>query len=202
MILYIAIALMRHSINRFIGMALFGSNEREAGAWMWRLTFFSNFYASICSLQYAVNERLADLFVLHYLNILLIILWWIAFLACLFMPPGYVGEEQSNSKAASAAAKATDKYLSKNGEIELGTMGQSEEQRERLLGEEGAQGIVSAQELYERGLNRTARLETSANSPIGDYEVNLCHSCHVQRPLRSKHCRFAGKCVHKFDHFW
>ncbi|TYZ64937.1 hypothetical protein PybrP1_000610 [[Pythium] brassicae (nom. inval.)] len=28
----------------------------------------------------------------------------------------------------------------------------------------------------------------------------LCHSCHVQRPLRSKHCRVCRTCVHQFDH--
>jgi palmitoyltransferase len=28
----------------------------------------------------------------------------------------------------------------------------------------------------------------------------LCHSCHVQRPLRSKHCRVCKTCIHHFDH--
>lgn len=29
----------------------------------------------------------------------------------------------------------------------------------------------------------------------------LCHTCHVARPLRSKHCRVSGKCVLMFDHY-
>lgn len=29
----------------------------------------------------------------------------------------------------------------------------------------------------------------------------LCHTCHVARPLRSKHCRVQRKCVLLFDHF-
>jgi ankyrin repeat protein len=29
----------------------------------------------------------------------------------------------------------------------------------------------------------------------------LCHTCHVARPLRSKHCRVHRKCVLLFDHF-
>lgn len=31
-------------------------------------------------------------------------------------------------------------------------------------------------------------------------ERPLCHSCHVQRPLRSKHCRVCKTCIHQFDH--
>lgn len=31
-------------------------------------------------------------------------------------------------------------------------------------------------------------------------ERKLCHSCHVQRPLRAKHDKFLRACVHKFDH--
>jgi palmitoyltransferase ZDHHC13/17 len=29
----------------------------------------------------------------------------------------------------------------------------------------------------------------------------LCHTCHVARPLRAKHCRIHRKCVLLFDHF-
>ncbi|GMI25641.1 hypothetical protein TeGR_g5239, partial [Tetraparma gracilis] len=29
----------------------------------------------------------------------------------------------------------------------------------------------------------------------------LCHSCHLRRPLRSKHCRVMRKCVLMFDHY-
>jgi len=42
-----------------------------------------------------------------------------------------------------------------------------------------------------------------ARSPTGKHKVplpNLCHSCHVLRPVRSKHCRVCRKCVHVFDH--
>jgi palmitoyltransferase ZDHHC13/17 len=31
-------------------------------------------------------------------------------------------------------------------------------------------------------------------------ELQLCHSCHIARPLRSKHCRITGTCVLAFDH--
>ena len=29
---------------------------------------------------------------------------------------------------------------------------------------------------------------------------NLCHSCHLRRPVRSKHCRVCRRCVSVFDH--
>ncbi len=30
----------------------------------------------------------------------------------------------------------------------------------------------------------------------------VCHTCHLSKPLRSKHCKILGRCVNKFDHFW
>jgi palmitoyltransferase ZDHHC13/17 len=33
-----------------------------------------------------------------------------------------------------------------------------------------------------------------------DDAVPLCHSCHIARPLRSKHCNITGTCVLAFDH--
>ncbi|KAJ8605201.1 hypothetical protein CTAYLR_000424 [Chrysophaeum taylorii] len=36
--------------------------------------------------------------------------------------------------------------------------------------------------------------------PPADHPT-LCHSCHIQRPLRAKHCRVRRKCVMAFDHY-
>lgn len=32
-------------------------------------------------------------------------------------------------------------------------------------------------------------------------EQQLCHTCHIVRPIRSKHCRTARRCVLMFDHY-
>lgn len=30
---------------------------------------------------------------------------------------------------------------------------------------------------------------------------SVCHSCHIRRPIRAKHCKIQNQCIHKFDHF-
>ena len=40
----------------------------------------------------------------------------------------------------------------------------------------------------------------SKDFPPQDKRVNLCHSCRIVKPLRSKHCRVTRRCVLMFDH--
>mmetsp|Transcript_55064 Transcript_55064/g.133785 ORF Transcript_55064/g.133785 Transcript_55064/m.133785 type:complete len:634 (+) Transcript_55064:324-2225(+) len=57
--------------------------------------------------------------------------------------------------------------------------------------------IQKWRKLYEETLESYA--DESADP--ASYPFQLCHTCHVARPLRSKHCRFQRKCVLVFDHF-
>ena len=49
---------------------------------------------------------------------------------------------------------------------------------------------------YEKGLKFIGTLESEEEN-----EYRLCHTCHVRKPLRSKHCKILNYCIHKFDHF-
>ena len=57
---------------------------------------------------------------------------------------------------------------------------------------------------YEETLESFALVDDSSNSSSG-YKLekkkpNLCHSCHIVKPIRSKHCRVMNHCVLLFDH--
>jgi palmitoyltransferase ZDHHC13/17 len=57
--------------------------------------------------------------------------------------------------------------------------------------------------LYELSIGGGANGNGSDNdvdNPDDDNTVPLCHSCHIARPLRSKHCNITGTCVLAFDH--
>ena len=46
-----------------------------------------------------------------------------------------------------------------------------------------------------------AAISLIAEHPDQAKSLNLCHTCHVVRPLRSKHCKIQRCCINKFDHF-
>lgn len=48
---------------------------------------------------------------------------------------------------------------------------------------------------YEKGLDFIG----SSGEDITPYQ--LCHTCHLRKPLRSKHDRCTNQCIYKFDHF-
>lgn len=139
-----------------------GSSEREYGVWMWRVTFLSNLFATLVSVSFALSEVLADLAALHLLNTVFQLLWWVCFLACLYVSPSLVEDTSP-------------------------TPGQADPGRKYP-----AHSYDAALEVIGSG----ALTEDMAAYPV------VCHTCRVVRPLRSKHCRSARRCVHKFDHFW
>jgi len=53
----------------------------------------------------------------------------------------------------------------------------------------------NAQYNYDKVLDNIALMVTDEDMP------NVCHTCHICKPLRSKHCKILGRCIYKFDHF-
>jgi len=51
-----------------------------------------------------------------------------------------------------------------------------------------------------RQYEETLEAYSDENFFARDDKPQLCHSCHIARPLRSKHCRVARRCVLMFDH--
>jgi len=52
---------------------------------------------------------------------------------------------------------------------------------------------------YEERLEMMACFETTEKLGTRRFR-NLCHTCHIERPLRTKHCKACRKCVRVFDH--
>ena len=55
------------------------------------------------------------------------------------------------------------------------------------------------QSLYDKTLELYANNDNI--NVINNEQMQLCHSCHIVRPLRSKHCRVQRKCILLFDHY-
>jgi hypothetical protein len=53
-----------------------------------------------------------------------------------------------------------------------------------------------------KGVTYDSVLESIGKSHGEENFRAVCHSCHVCKPLRSKHCKILRGCVNKFDHFW
>ncbi len=184
------IAASRVNAKYMLIFMLCGTTEKEQGVWMWRITCWSNLYATICSLQFAISPVMADLPLLHVANTFIQVMWWTFFISCLYKDPGFVGDSSHSSSEYN-----TEKKLAL---YKIGSNSGNDDSLQKLTAAEHGHQSNSNKSLYEEGLNILARL---VPNPTGQ-APNLCHTCRVHRPLRSKHCRITGHCVQKFDHFW
>lgn len=57
---------------------------------------------------------------------------------------------------------------------------------------------------YEETLESFALVDSTSDSTssyaLKQNKPNLCHSCHIVKPIRSKHCRVMNHCILLFDH--
>jgi len=171
------LGISRLKNKTILGYLFLGCGDVEMSAWIWRLSFVSNFIASYVVLQYTMSPVLADRPTLHMANTMLHLVWWALFMMCLLKSPGYVDEE-------TALINNRPRLESKPGvPLEDG----------KLIGGYHRHSYDAA--LVLMGTDIAADEFRSMTLPA------VCHTCRVQKPLRSKHCKVARKCVCKFDHF-
>lgn len=135
-----------------------GFDDKEVGAWPWRVVFLSNFVASLVTIVFAMDVTLADMYYLHLINTMTQVLWWIMFTMCLLKSPSFVSDLPATNPNGTKNPYTYDDVLTEYGK------------RDTLAGFEELPAI--------------------------------CHSCHVCKPIRSKHCKISRRCINKFDHFW
>jgi hypothetical protein len=163
-----------------LGYLFIGCGDAELGVWIWRVSFVSNFIASYVTLHYAMSAVLADYSTLHMINTMMHLLWWALFLMCLWKCPGLVPDESVafNTRRAEPSGSKPTNGVSADG----------------LIGGYHPHSYDAA--LVLMGSDMAVEDGSAVRLPA------VCHTCRVQKPLRSKHCKVARKCVCKFDHFW
>jgi hypothetical protein len=142
----------------------------------------SNFLATYISAGYSVSPVLADYGTLHLINTVVQFLWWILFTMCLVKSPGYVEDDSRVKQERANALSGSSNSSAKNGSSGKGAPKYHPHSYDAAL------------ELM--GSDLAVEEATAERLPA------VCHTCRVQKPLRSKHCKVKRKCVCKFDHFW
>jgi hypothetical protein len=161
---------------------MLGANERDTSLWIWRVSFLSNLTASSINVFYATSEHMTDLYPLHLANTVVNFIWWIFFFVTLWKSPGFVVDTVRATPTSSSSGKGKSFSSGVNSPTRPGDTAPP------------ANSYDAALEMIGRG--DYADLMDHPNVP------NVCHTCRVVKPLRSKHCKIARRCVLKFDHFW
>jgi len=96
-------------------------------------------------------------------------------------------------------------WKSDPGWIEGGREGKRREYDEALetFSKEGMERLLQEAAEKSNFQQQQQQQQHTCLPPTGNHKVplpNLCHSCHVVKPVRSKHCRVCRRCVQVFDH--
>ena len=139
---------------------------------------------------------LYDLMPVHIFSLLCQIIMWVSFVLTWKTDPGTLGT--INSISASDFTARGQAYAQSCG------LDQSTEIRSELDGITRVLRRKYDETLEEYSADATITKKsseggTTSPKPKKDHAA-LCHSCHIAKPLRSKHCRVARRCVLHFDH--
>jgi hypothetical protein len=160
--------------NSILSYLFVGCGDAEVSRWIWRISFLSNSIATYITICYTSSAILADYTTLHTVNTVMQIIWWILFMLCLYKSPGCVPDETVGINRAPASTRPP---------YEKNTI-------------QGYHPHSYDAALVLMGTDIVLEESTAMSLPP------VCHTCRVQKPLRSKHCKVMRKCVCKFDHFW
>ena len=165
-----------------------GSTERELAVWPWRIVFLSNFAGSVVSFLIAMSDSMADLSLLHLVTVILQFIWWLSFTCCLIKSPTIVREGTGSVRHKKNTKKINVKSDKNGGNSSNSGKNSSHHNHtsEELEGTDTDESVT-----YASVLSSIATSTTDIEHP------QLCHTCHVIRPLRSKHCKVLRRCVQR-----
>ena len=140
-------------------------------------TVFIEFYLfmPIFSRSSVEEGRLWDCTILNCFRFTLSILMWLSFILCHETDPGTLSNSSMETK------RQLTYYINDNVAIKR--------KMETLT--------MELRRLYDQTLDSYADANNIKNQPG---RLSLCHTCHIAKPLRSKHCKVSNKCVLLFDH--
>ena len=139
---------------------------------------------------------LYDLMPVHIFSLLCQIIMWVSFVLTWKTDPGTLGTISSVTASdftARGQAYALSCGLDQSAEIRSELDGITRilrRQYDETLEEYSADATIT---------KKSSDGGTTSPKPKKDHAA-LCHSCHIAKPLRSKHCRVARRCVLLFDH--
>jgi len=129
--------------------------------------------------------RVWDCTLLNTLRFLSYIALWTFFLLCHYTDPGILASSSNNSENADSSSSIC-------GSVKCNDNARIQTDMEKVT--------LELRQLYDETLDSYAKVDDSHSTSQKQARLPLCHSCHIARPLRSKHCRAMNRCVLLFDH--